>query len=157
VVLTRDGRKFGGADAVIHLAEHVAWAKPLCWLAHVPAFRAMLRASYRWGARHRHCSQGACGIPGESRWPAWAPLALFPALTALLLRHLPAWIFMWAMATALFAGGKWLTWWPVRRQWKCQGIGNALGYLLLWVGMDVRPFLSRGTFAPKPRPQLWGF
>jgi len=82
---------------------------------------------------------------------------LFPALTALLLRDLPAWIFMWAMAAALFAGGKWLTWWPVRREWNRQGIGNALGYLLLWVGMDVRPFLSGGSFAPKPRPSLWGF
>src|SRR6266545_2765901 len=56
VVLTRDGQVIGGADALIHLAKQVGWAKPLGWLAGVPAFRAMLRAGYRWVARHRHCS-----------------------------------------------------------------------------------------------------
>ncbi len=70
VVLTRDGQVIGGADALIHLAKQVGWAKPLGWLAGVPAFRAMLRAGYRWVARHRHCSVGwrRFGTRAACRW-----------------------------------------------------------------------------------------
>jgi predicted DCC family thiol-disulfide oxidoreductase YuxK len=62
-VLTADGRVLGGADAMIHLAEYIWWARPLHWLAQVPEVRGLLCRVYRWVAAHRHCSARGCSIP----------------------------------------------------------------------------------------------
>jgi hypothetical protein len=63
----------------------------------------------------------------------------FPlSVIALARQSLPAWVFMWLFAFAIYAGCKWLTWWtaPAGAPWPRQ-----LGYLLLWPGMDASAFL----------------
>jgi predicted DCC family thiol-disulfide oxidoreductase YuxK len=59
-VLAKDGRQFGGADAIVYLARQVWWAWPLWALAQVPGMRHVLRFAYSWIAVRRHCLSGAC-------------------------------------------------------------------------------------------------
>jgi predicted DCC family thiol-disulfide oxidoreductase YuxK len=59
-VLASDGRRFGGADAIIYLARQVWWAWPLWALAQVPGMPHVFRFAYRWIAVRRHCLGGVC-------------------------------------------------------------------------------------------------
>lgn len=62
-VVTANGATLEGADAMLLLASHVWWARPLAWLGRWhPALRAMRRA-YLWFAARRHCIGGVCGLP----------------------------------------------------------------------------------------------
>jgi predicted DCC family thiol-disulfide oxidoreductase YuxK len=62
IVLTRDGRRFGGADAALHLAGRIWWCVPLTWLAVIPGVRPLLRRLYAWIAARRSCAGGACTL-----------------------------------------------------------------------------------------------
>ena len=59
-VLAKDGRQFGGADAIVYLARQVWWAWPLWAIARVPGMLHVLRFAYRWIAILRHCVSGVC-------------------------------------------------------------------------------------------------
>lgn len=61
-VVLRDGRTFGGADAIVELARHVWWARPVVWMARVPGAMRLLRAIYREIAARRRCEGAACGV-----------------------------------------------------------------------------------------------
>jgi predicted DCC family thiol-disulfide oxidoreductase YuxK len=61
-VKLRDGRVFGGAEAIVELAQHVWWARPLVWLARAPAVKRLLRAIYRGIAARRKCEGAACAV-----------------------------------------------------------------------------------------------
>lgn len=61
-LLTADGRVFGGADAVIHLARFIWWAWPVFVLAQIPGVRTILRGTYRWVAKSRACLGGQCSV-----------------------------------------------------------------------------------------------
>jgi len=60
-LLTREGRVFGGADALLALSREIWWAWPLYALALLPGIKPVLRAGYRWMAAHRSCQGAACG------------------------------------------------------------------------------------------------
>ena len=60
VVLTPDGRRFGGADGVVQIARRVWWAWPLFGFAQSPGALPLLRAGYRRLAANRHCLGGDC-------------------------------------------------------------------------------------------------
>jgi predicted DCC family thiol-disulfide oxidoreductase YuxK len=62
-VRTSDGVEFGGADAVVYLAEFVWWARPLRWFARLPGARALLDQIYQGIAARRSCDSGACLLP----------------------------------------------------------------------------------------------
>ena len=151
-VLTRDGRRFSGADALVFLAAQVWWMSPLSWLAYLPGARALLRNAYRWLAAHRQCKlQSARSRIVSSRW---LPLVLLP-LGALLARPiLPPWGFMWAMAGAIFFGCKWLT--LCRAKGRLGGVCpfRAAAYLVAWPGMDAERFLSWTAAPPLPRGEF---
>ena len=59
--------------------------------------------------------------------------------------HWPRWAVMWVLASSIYIGCKWLTWWrtPIRSApaWK------HAGYLLAWPGLDASAFLN-----PTPVP-----
>ena len=80
---------------------------------------------------------------------------ILPVVALLAASWLPRWGFMWAMAFALYAGCKWLTY----REARVRGVASdrlrALGYLLAWPGMDAEAFLG-GTDRPaQPHPSEW--
>jgi alginate O-acetyltransferase complex protein AlgI len=56
---------------------------------------------------------------------------------------------MWTLASALFAGFKWLTWRRVA------GRDRALGYLLLWPGMDAVRFTDPAARPAPAAPGEW--
>ncbi|HTT65221.1 MAG TPA: DUF393 domain-containing protein [Bryobacteraceae bacterium] len=77
-VLTADGGVYGGADAIVYLAEQIPWARPLAWAARLPGMKFLLRAAYRWIARHRHTLSSTCAAGTASSGPAASPPAAFP-------------------------------------------------------------------------------
>jgi hypothetical protein len=90
-------------------------------------------------------------------WLGWLALAVLPAMAASLGGKLPPWIFMWAMAVAIFAGFKWQTW---RGAFVCRretGVFRSLAFLFLWPGMDADRFLSRRQAVALPTGKLWLF
>ena len=64
-VLTAEGKRYGGADAVIFLASRVWWAWPVYAFAQLPGVTPFLRAAYRWIAARRSCA-AACAAPAPA-------------------------------------------------------------------------------------------
>jgi alginate O-acetyltransferase complex protein AlgI len=145
-VLMRDGRAVAGADSIIFLAQHVWWMRPVVWFAKLPGARVLLRRGYAWVAAHRHCT--IRGGPSRLARTRWLPLVLLPLLAIAARALLPAWGFMWAMAFAIFAGCKWLTFsLAIARSPRPRGFRSA-AYLLAWPGMDAERFLSAAPARP---------
>jgi len=61
---------------------------------------------------------------------------------------------MWALAFAIFAGLKWLTWWRVRTRFTHPG-WRLLAYLLAWPGMDAESFLDGREHVGAPARRAW--
>ena len=62
----RDGRVFGGADALMEVARRIWWAWPLWAVSRLPGARPLLRTAYRSVARNRGCMGNTCAIPGKA-------------------------------------------------------------------------------------------
>src|SRR6267378_6891063 len=116
-----------------------------------------MHATYRWIARRQSCANGACKFDaGASLWPlGFLPLLTLPVVALLGASWMPRWGFMWAMAFALYAGCKWLTY----REARVRGVASdrlrALGYLLAWPGMDATAFLGGTDRLAQPHPSEW--
>jgi hypothetical protein len=89
------------------------------------------------------------------RWPGLAPLVVLPAVVLALHASLPAWLSMWAMLVAVFAGCKWLTWWDAPIEARHSSRGRSLGYLFAWPGMDAAAFLKSNQNVSRPRAVEW--
>jgi len=75
-------------------------------------------------------------------WVDWLPLGVLPCLALLFRDRLPSWVFMWAVAFALFLGCKWLTWRRALKTTRAADLFRAICYFFFWPGMDPVPFLS---------------
>jgi predicted DCC family thiol-disulfide oxidoreductase YuxK len=152
-----DGRVFGGAAAVVEIARRIWWAWPLWALSRLPGAMRPMHAAYWWIARRRSCENGACEIDARRSLGLLdcLPLLILPAVALLAASWLPRWGFMWAMAFALYAGCKWLTF----REARVRGVASdrlrALGYLLAWPGMDAEAFLSGTNRPAQPNQSEW--
>jgi hypothetical protein len=149
-----DGKYFGGADAVLEIGRYFWWAWPLRQIGRIPAVTRILRASYGWIARNRSCAGGDCAVMRQSRMVDILPLATLPFLALLSKAYVAPWVFMWAMAFALYAGCKWLTYREATRRGARPGLRRTLGYLLAWPGMDA-DFLNAKKVPKKPRKMEW--
>jgi predicted DCC family thiol-disulfide oxidoreductase YuxK len=160
-LLRPDGKYFGGADAVLEIGQYFWWAWPLRMIGRIPVINRLLRAAYRYLARNRNCTDGACEIKKQGRVVDLLPLAALPCFALLLRMHVAAWVFMWAMAFALYGGCKWLTYRETRaRALRCGlklSLGRIIAYLLAWPGMDANDFLDKRKVAAKPRMAEWAF
>jgi hypothetical protein len=90
-----------------------------------------------------------------SRLLAFLPLLILAVVALLVASRLPRWGFMWAMALALYAGCKWLTYREARARGVTADGRRAIGYLLAWPGMDATAFLGRTDRPDKPDPFEW--
>jgi predicted DCC family thiol-disulfide oxidoreductase YuxK len=156
-LLAEDGRIFGGADALVQIARRIRWAWPLFVLAQIPGAMILLRAIYRRVAANRQCLSGDCRVTRTNSPGKFLPLIFLPLITLLFANKMPAWVFMWAFAFALYAGCKWLTFSMARQKSSGANTVRALGYLLAWPGMDAAGFLNDGAKIAKPRPGEWVF
>ena len=154
-LLLADGRELGGADALVEIARRIWWAWPLFALAQVPGVMLLLHAAYRQVAANRHCISGACRARPSNPFVTWLPLICLPVAVLLVRNGLPAWIFMWALAFALFAGCKWLTYREAARQLANASLLRAAGYLLVWPGMGAKTFFADRAHIAKPLPAEW--
>jgi alginate O-acetyltransferase complex protein AlgI len=85
------------------------------------------------------------------------PLAALPLLVMAFKNQMVAWIFMWALAFALYFGCKWLTYREALRHNLRPGLRRTLAYLFGWVGMDATNFLDAKRVPAKPRKIEWAF
>jgi len=153
----RDGRVFGGATAVVEIARRIWWAYPLWVVSRIPGAMRPMNAMYRWVARNRSCLNDACvPVPTKGTWlRRLAPLVILPIVAALAAPLMPRWVFMWAMAFALFAGCKWLTYTQARTRAGRIDRWRALGYLFAWPGMDAEAFMAGTARVERPSPLEW--
>lgn len=159
-VITRDGRIFGGADALVYLSRVICW--PLFELTRIPGIKPLLRTGYRFIARNRACGADACGLrPGKSLRVGnpvdWLPLLILPPAAAVIGRHFPAWLEMWVIAFALFAGCKWLCLRRELARGSTASAGRKAGFLFGWIGMDAAAFLREAKAPLAPRAGEWLF
>jgi alginate O-acetyltransferase complex protein AlgI len=164
-LLLPDGRVFGGADALLEISRHYWWARPLRQVARLPVIKKMLRLGYQWVARRRSCAGVACAAANTAGAPTNAhrdlrvtevlPLLVFPLFALDFRARLAPWEFMWAMAVALYAGCKWLTFIEVVRRGLNPGVLRSLGYLLAWPGMDAANFFDTSMIPTKPIVREW--
>jgi predicted DCC family thiol-disulfide oxidoreductase YuxK len=176
-VLRPDGQTFGGADALLEIARDFWWAWPLRLLGQVPAVRRALHACYRWIARNRNCAAGGCEVRSHKADVAYGdepsplrffgrmrdlgslilPLLVLPLMALLLKAQLAPWVFMWAMAFALYWGCKWLTYRKAVRRGLRPSPVRVAAYLLAWPGMDAGDFLDATKIPAKPKAAEWLF
>lgn len=90
----------------------------------------------------------------RSLWIETLPLLVFPALATSVQRQLPAWLFMWALSFAIFAGLKWMTWWRARSL-VAHSTARSFAYLVAWPGMDAETFLNVDKRPVQPSAQEW--
>lgn len=144
-VLTPQGELIGGADAIVYLASRIWWALPLALAGKLPGAMPVLRAGYRWVAEHRGCRHGRCRRPVSSAPIGWLPLLAASAAALSLKDILPPWVFMWTISIAIFFGFKWWMFWKARSSGVNLKGWRAMGFLLLWPGMDARSFAGSGA------------
>jgi Membrane bound O-acyl transferase family len=87
-------------------------------------------------------------------WIEALPLLVFPVLVIALRTRMPAWLFMWALSFAIFAGLKWMTWWKARMR-VAHSAARSVAYLVAWPGMDAETFLDADKHPIKPTAQDW--
>jgi hypothetical protein len=92
----------------------------------------------------------------QASWLRSLPLIALPATAIALRSRMPAWLFMWTLAFALFAALKWISWWKARSE-VAHTAGRSLAYLFAWPGMDAEAFLNehRDVAQPNLREWLW--
>jgi predicted DCC family thiol-disulfide oxidoreductase YuxK len=158
-VITPQGLVFGGIDALVYLSSVIC--KPLFWLTRIPGVMPLLRRVYRYVARNRGCAGDACttrpnlvrvGNPAD-----WLPLLVLTIAAAVFGKQLPAWLYMWALAVALFVGCKWLCFRQALAHGANAGFSRKLGFLFAWIGMDAREFFSKPAPITKPRVREFVF
>ena len=150
-VLTHDGKVFGGAEAVIFLARQIWWARPLASIARFGFIHSWLNQSYRWIAAHRTCAINCVVAPPLPARTRWFALIFFPLLALAAKPLLPAWIFMWSMAFAIFFGCKWFTLGIAMSRSTQICPFRATAYLFAWPGMNAPRFLAPELAPSVPR------
>jgi Membrane bound O-acyl transferase family len=96
----------------------------------------------------------AASATKKSPWIGWLPLLALPFFAIVFRSHMPAWVFMWTLSFAIFAGLKWMTWWQAREQVRHKTV-RSLAYLLAWPGMDAETFLGPSQLVERPHFNQW--
>ena len=175
-LLTPEGLRYGGADAILKSAEYIWWARPFARLAVMLGLRPILHVVYRYIAARRHCWNGACELPsarsrrcepagatdvnppvhtGGYRRMATLLAFLLPILAIFLTANSnrPRWVVMWATAFSIWFACKWLTVWQARYIWSRTSTFRVIAYFFAWPGMNARTFLDQ-TQTPRTQSEF---
>jgi hypothetical protein len=99
---------------------------------------------------------GARLEPGSVLWVKWVPAASVAILALMSGPDLPAWVWMWGIALALFLGAKWLTVSRFLRSGQSFDRRRLAAYWCLWPGMNAHAFCAKRT-VPAPKAREWLF
>lgn len=83
------------------------------------------------------------------------PLSLLTAGALSICPALPPWGKLWILATAIFAGFKWLTFGRALAVLDRPSAGRMIAYLFLWPGMDAKTFLDPRRVATRTTFGQW--
>ena len=89
-------------------------------------------------------------------WVKWLPAGLLTTLALVSGPVLPAWVWMWTIALALFLSAKWLTVFRFLCSDQSFDRRRLAAYLFLWPGMNVRAFCAKRA-VPAPKTREWLF
>lgn len=90
------------------------------------------------------------------KWIAWAPLVTLPIVPLAFRSSVTPWALMWLLALTIFAGCKWQTWWSAfAMAQRVPDWRRSAAYLLLWPGMDPKPFFEPVRDRGCVRPYEW--
>jgi hypothetical protein len=89
-----------------------------------------------------------------ARIAAWPPLVTLPVAAVWLAAEWPSWVFMWVLAFSIYAGLKWLSF-AASVHPSESTVGQSLGYLLLWPGMDAKSFFATDQAVERPSLSEW--
>lgn len=98
-------------------------------------------------AEHRPVSPRTAAV-------GWLPLAVLPLAVWWLSGPCPAWVRMWALAVAVYAALKWLSFAACSAAASAT-LSRTLAYLLFWPGMDAAAFLAAARCQPRPTWTAW--
>jgi predicted DCC family thiol-disulfide oxidoreductase YuxK len=59
-VISSDGSQYGGADAIVALAQEIWWARPFVWFSRIPGAMKLFHHAYHSIAARRHCAAAHC-------------------------------------------------------------------------------------------------
>jgi hypothetical protein len=90
-------------------------------------------------------------------WPGWTPLLVLPTAAFATTSQRQPWLLMWALAFAIYAGCKWLTWWDAARAMPRIPLARSAAYLCFWPGMDAASFLDARRRGRAPQIADWLF
>jgi alginate O-acetyltransferase complex protein AlgI len=102
-------------------------------------------------------SAGETGMaekPGARSVTAYLPLVALTVLAISFGHRFEPWQFMWLLASAIFAGLKWLTWSKARHRIR-HPAWRSFAYLFAWPGMDAESFLDPTVVVPFPTFRQW--
>lgn len=85
---------------------------------------------------------------------AWLPTVVFPAAAIIVSGEWPAWGRMWALAVAIFAALKWLTFAESKTARKASW-SEAISYVFIWTGMDAEQFFASSSTPVAARRSEW--
>ena len=137
IVVTANGRRLRTAEAVVHLASKIWWARPVYWIAGWPWGMGLVEWFYKRIAENRYCLQGICSRGSGAGWRAWLPLLVLPAAAFELRSQVPPWVWMWVLSVAIFLGLE-VAYLAAGRATEPTGRWLALASLLDRVGRDGR-------------------
>lgn len=84
----------------------------------------------------------------------WLLISVLPLTAVGCHNLLPAWLFMWILAFAIYLSLKGLTWWRARSR-IAHPAWRSVAYLLAWPGMDADAFLDAREHLSPPAPSTW--
>jgi predicted DCC family thiol-disulfide oxidoreductase YuxK len=113
--------------------------------------RLTLRSATGFSQREKHHQTQRSVLT----YPDFLPLVVLPVVALYFRAQLAPWVFMWAMAVALYAGCKWLTYRVAVNRGIAPAPLRVLGYLLAWPGMDAAEFLEAKNVPARPRAMEW--
>ncbi len=107
--------------------------------------------------RDERAERSRSGSDSQRDLGGWLPMAALVPLALALGPWLAAWVWMWTLAVAIYAGFKWLTFaQAIEGGVRPRSRARAWIYLLGWPGMDARRFLVEASAGPPP-VRAWGW
>jgi predicted DCC family thiol-disulfide oxidoreductase YuxK len=152
-VITSEGSIIGGPEAVRYLMRRIWWLRWIAPLSETRRLKVVCDRAYLKFAANRYAHSCRLQTTQTTLLTVAAPALLASLPLWLSYAKLPAWVFMWVLALAVFLVLKMLTYNQGRVP---MGRRDTAAYLLLWPGLDPGAFMERAPLARTEGCKPWG-